>query len=115
MFLQSSRSSGAHVRSSPFSYDADPRLSPGQPISHQLSSELKDSRDCAAANSMAVILSSLFELTPTSFVLAVLGIYICGVGQISYLIKEKLYLSPALLSVLVGIGASFSTPALRPS
>lgn len=45
-----------------------------------------------------------FDLNSVSFVLLVLGAYVCGVGQLSYFLKERLYISSALVSVAVGIG-----------
>lgn len=44
------------------------------------------------------------DLSSISLALLVIGIYVCVVGQISYWLKERLYISSALISVLVGIG-----------
>ena len=47
-----------------------------------------------------------FDVTSISLVLLVLGAYVCGIGQLSYFLKERLYISSALISVAVGIGQS---------
>lgn len=46
------------------------------------------------------------DVTSISLVLLVLGAYVCGIGQLSYFLKERLYISSALISVAVGIGQS---------
>lgn len=43
------------------------------------------------------------DASSISLALFVLGCYVCVLGQVSYFLKERLYLSSALLSVLVGI------------
>ena len=42
-------------------------------------------------------------LSKASLALHVLGCYICAIGQLSYLLKERAFLSSALISLLVGV------------
>lgn len=43
------------------------------------------------------------DASSISLALLVLGVYVCCVGQVSYWLKERVYISSALVSVLVGI------------
>lgn len=49
------------------------------------------------------------DVSSISLALLVLGAYVCLVGQISYWLKEKLFISSALVSISIGIGPSSST------
>lgn len=52
------------------------------------------------------------DISSISLALLVIGVYVCVIGQVSYWLKERLYISSALVSVAVGIGAS---PRVLPS
>ena len=43
------------------------------------------------------------DLSKPSLALLVLGCYICAIGQLSYLLKERAFLSSALISLLIGV------------
>lgn len=59
-----------------------------------------------ATNSTAVHIS--LDISSISLALLVLGGYVCLVGQFSYMLKEKLFISSALVSLSLGIGESRS-------
>lgn len=48
------------------------------------------------------------DASSISLALLVLGGYVCLIGQLSYILKEKLFISSALISICVGVGKSHS-------
>ena len=44
------------------------------------------------------------DISSISLALLVLGAYVCLVGQVSYFLKERLFMSSALISLCLGIG-----------
>lgn len=47
------------------------------------------------------------DISSISLALLVLGAYVCLVGQVSYFLKERLFMSSALISICLGIGELF--------
>lgn len=48
--------------------------------------------------------SEYIEVDDVSRTLAVLGFYVSVIGLVSYTVKERLYMSDALLALIIGIG-----------